>query len=145
MDYCSNMPAVEAKMKLRNYIRECIEPEIVNLAEAEGHQAVFSPPYYSDLQPIELVWARIKNSIGRQYTRGITFQDVKNKLEVEFKNLSTDSGRDSISRILSHVDKVIEKFFDEIRAAEELEATESDSDCNSDESNSSTSTIDLVI
>ncbi len=53
----------------------------MKLAEAEGHQVIFTPPHYSDLQPIELVWAKINNSIAKQYTNDVTFQDVSDKLE----------------------------------------------------------------
>ncbi|KAG9408508.1 hypothetical protein AC1031_022126 [Aphanomyces cochlioides] len=40
---------------------------VVTIAEAAGHEIVFTPPHHSDLQPIELVWANVKGQVGRQY------------------------------------------------------------------------------
>ncbi len=141
--YCSNLTAVEAKTLLRNYIRNNLEHEIIKLAESEGHQVIFTPPHYSELQPIEPSWAKIKKSIARKYTRGFIFQNMRDKLDDKFK----------IYRLLVVVVVFLEfyrmwirllKFMTEIRATEELDATDSGSDYCSNSSNTSLSTIDLV-
>ncbi|KAE8962921.1 hypothetical protein PR001_g29544 [Phytophthora rubi] len=75
--------------KLSRHIVEHVEPEIVSMAKEKGHEVVFTPPHYSDLQPIEYVWANIKGEVGRQYTSNTTFQQVRNRLDRAFENISS--------------------------------------------------------
>ncbi|KAG1709401.1 hypothetical protein DVH05_020057 [Phytophthora capsici] len=35
------------------------------IATAHGHFLLYTPPYHPELQPIELIWARVKNAIAR--------------------------------------------------------------------------------
>ncbi|OAF64323.1 hypothetical protein A3Q56_07956, partial [Intoshia linei] len=44
-----------------------IKPMICEMAEKQKHSVMFTPPYHSDLQPIELIWAIIKGEVSRQY------------------------------------------------------------------------------
>ena len=60
----------DLKEQLRTYINNFIPMEVERLANELGYQVLFTPAYHSDLQPIELVWAVIKGSIGRQYKKG---------------------------------------------------------------------------
>jgi hypothetical protein len=34
--------------------------------DAEGWQLIYTPPYFCECQPIELLWAHVKNYVGRQ-------------------------------------------------------------------------------
>ncbi len=43
--------------------------EIELKAEAQDNQILWTPPRYSDLQPIELVWALEKGRVGRLYEK----------------------------------------------------------------------------
>ena len=54
------------------------------LAEALGHKVLFTPPYHSDLQPIELLWAKLKGNIGRKYKSNTTMTVLKQQLDEEF-------------------------------------------------------------
>ncbi|KAH9094469.1 hypothetical protein LEN26_018316 [Aphanomyces euteiches] len=56
--------------------------------ENRGHDVVFTPPHHSDLQPIELVWAAVKDEIGRQYTTITSFDDVLRRLYTAFDGLT---------------------------------------------------------
>ena len=67
----SNISCLEAKIRMKNWIQNSIELEIIQLADENGHEVLFTPPHHSDLQPIELVWAKIKSSIDRQYSKGV--------------------------------------------------------------------------
>ena len=74
IEYCAehNIPIDPADSesaiwdRLRKYVEENIKPVGVTMAEALGHTAVWYPPHHSDLQPIELVWANIKGTVGQQ-------------------------------------------------------------------------------
>ncbi|ETV69167.1 hypothetical protein H257_15122 [Aphanomyces astaci] len=54
--------------------------EVVSMAPARGYEVVYKPPYHSDLQPIEYVWAYLKGNVGRQYTTDTTMEDVRARL-----------------------------------------------------------------
>jgi hypothetical protein len=69
------------------------------LAEEQGHQVLFTPPYHSDFQPIELVWALIKGNVGHQYNTNATLDIVYNRLMDEFRKLE-ESGQESIQMII---------------------------------------------
>ena len=143
ISYDTSTSAVEAKILLRKWVNDNIEPAIVEAATKFGHQIVFTPPHFSDLQPIELLWARIKGAVGRQYNKYTTLRDVSERLNTQFQVLDTEEGRSAVQAIINHVDTVIEKFQAEIAAEEEAERTETESQY-SDESreNSSVHTVE---
>ncbi len=70
-DHCNKHEEQETKVvswnKLRTHIQANILPVIITMAQDEGHEVVFTPPYYSDLQPIEAIWAVVKEEVGCQY------------------------------------------------------------------------------
>ncbi|KAF0767765.1 hypothetical protein AaE_002834 [Aphanomyces astaci] len=64
-----------------------VEPMIVSMARAHDHDVVFTPPHYSDLQPIEMVWSKVKGDVGVHYTVDTSFADVRSRLDVAFAEL----------------------------------------------------------
>ena len=75
------------------HIDATVRPEIEVLAEAHGHRVLWTPPHYSDLNPIELVWALVKGRVARKHTKGTTMEQVKQRLHAEFSRLSSDTGQ----------------------------------------------------
>jgi transposase len=61
--------------------------DVERIAAEAGHRVLWSPPYHSDLQPIELLWAYIKGRIGRKYNIKTTLKDVKRNLDQEFHDV----------------------------------------------------------
>ena len=102
------MSATEAKI-LRSSVNSNIEPDIVKLAKESVHQAIFTPPHYSNSQLIELLWARIKVAIDWNYTTNITLQDVIDRLSHQNQILDSDKGKDTFCSIINDVDGVIRK------------------------------------
>ncbi|GBG27954.1 Hypothetical Protein FCC1311_041772, partial [Hondaea fermentalgiana] len=100
----------QLKVLLKNWIKEKVLPEVIEAAERAGHRVLFTPPHYSDLQPMELVWAYVKGNIARQYTKNTTLEDVKQRLDAEFIKLEQPSGRDLVKRIIVSRDRVVEDF-----------------------------------
>ena len=82
-------------------------------------ETLYCGPQYSGLQPIELVWARIKSSIARRYKKGTTLQDVRARLVTKFNRLNTDGDAEAISSIIQHFEGAIMKFLQEIREDED--------------------------
>ncbi|RHZ00243.1 hypothetical protein DYB37_011772 [Aphanomyces astaci] len=68
--------------KLQAYIKHNVIPEVVTLARSRGYEVVYTPPYHSDLQPIEYIWAYVKGIVDRQYTTEITMEHVRWLLDI---------------------------------------------------------------
>ena len=60
--------------------------EVLLLGSAKGHRVLFQPPHHSDLQPIELLWAKLKGNIGRKYDSETTMSTLKHRLDKEFED-----------------------------------------------------------
>ena len=129
-----NETVLELKKKLRDYIRNNVEAAITHVAREKGHEVLFTPPHFSDLQPIELVWAHVKGSIARAYTNSTSFQDVRDRLDRQFEMLCTSEGESIITNIIHHVDKILTKLVTESRNRENIlqggSETETESDCD---------------
>lgn len=52
------------RSKLQKRMKEKADPIACRMAQQEAHEAARSPPRYSDLQPIEAVWAIAKGAIS---------------------------------------------------------------------------------
>ncbi len=115
--YDSQMTGPEARCILRKWQQENIDPEIVQIAAEQGRKDTFTPLHCSDLQPIELLWARVKNAVAKEYTKQTTLSDVRHRQEHQFSKLDTDEGREAVLAIINHVDEVIAKFAGEIYAS----------------------------
>ncbi|KAH9087757.1 hypothetical protein LEN26_019822 [Aphanomyces euteiches] len=89
--------------KLKNYLDLNVKPQIETMAAERGHLVAWTPPYHSDLQPIELVWSYIKGKVGRQYTADTKFEDVRRRLDEAFENLSSST----IFNCITHTEKKI--------------------------------------
>ncbi len=95
--------------------------EIELKAEAQGHQILWTPPRYSDLQRIELVWGFVKGRVRRLCKKGTTLSGVRSRLDQEFFNYLRLKRKSLIRSIISSVDKVIHKFESEIEVEERNE------------------------
>ena len=60
------------------------------MAEKRGHKVLILPVHHPELNPIELVWAIVKNECGRLLRNGIKFMEVRDHLESAFSNISPD-------------------------------------------------------
>ena len=136
----TGLSVLQLKAEVRKYIETNVPLEIVRLAEEKGHKVLFTPPYHSDLQPIELVWALVKGNIGRQYAIGTTLEIVNQRLETEFKKLQM-TGQASIERMIESCAKTAARMHDEALDDDgNYESDESDHDEEEEEENSKNST-----
>ena len=78
------------------HIDATVRPEIEVLAEAHGHRVLWTPPHYSDLNPIELVWALVKGRVARQRSKGTTTEQVRQRLHAEFARLGSSTGQQAL-------------------------------------------------
>ena len=56
-------------------------PIVENTALAQGHRVLVLPVHHPELNPIEWVWAIIKNECGRLLRQGVKFSEVRKHLE----------------------------------------------------------------
>lgn len=128
--------------RLQEYIQTNVQPVIVKLAKDAGHEVMFSPPHYSDLQPIETVWAIVKGIVGRQYSVTTTFKDVLIRLQDSFNNLQSHSVQGCIDKANQNLRKLkqhiiaIETMNEKEDDDEECSASDSSSNTLSDDSDS---------
>ena len=124
----NDMLAIQLKKLVQEHIKQHEKYEIVRLAELQGHQVLFTPPYHSDFQPIELLWALIKGNVGRQYDDQTTLDTVYKRLMDEFEDVKTK--HESITGMIEKCAETARKFY------EELEDDDEDDFCCSDSSSS---------
>lgn len=58
-------------------------------SEENGHTLLYTPPYHPELQPIELIWGQVKNSVARDPASNIA--ELKEKLVVLFDSVTSSN------------------------------------------------------
>lgn len=66
-------------------------PLVQKIAEGMGHKVLLLPVHHPELNPIEMVWAIVKNHCGRLLRNGTTFKQVRQSLENAFNNITPDT------------------------------------------------------
>lgn len=112
-EYKLEVPANAPKSVMWAMLKPIVDkmkPVSVDLALSKGHRILFTPPYHSDLQPIELLWAHVKGAVGRQYDEHTTLAKVKERLIAAFNETSSAI----VSKIIDHCVKIECKMRDEV-------------------------------
>jgi len=98
--------------ELRDVVRDHIKSHWSNstvleqLFAREGHQLLWTPPYESWLQPIELVWARIKHEVARQSKRGRKWQETQDQTRKALKNID----KNLCTKLIEHTHKLMDEW-----------------------------------
>ena len=69
----------ELKAELMAYLAahpEMKHTEVAQLLTAHRHELIYTPPYQPGVQPIERLWAYVKNHVASQYKRGRTMPEL---------------------------------------------------------------------
>lgn len=66
-------------------------PLITKLAARHGHQVLILPVHHPELNPIELVWAIVKNECARLLRTGTQFKEVRQHLEAALNGISSST------------------------------------------------------
>ena len=99
MEVDEGKTVLELKVDMKQHIHRNIKMEIVRVEEDKGHEVLFTPPYHSDIQTIEMVWALVKGNVGRQYSTSTTLDIVFTRLMKEFDVLGR-TGNDVIAKMI---------------------------------------------
>lgn len=84
-----------------------------------GHTIIYTPPYHPELQPIELIWGQLKNSIASAPARNIA------ELEAKLEHAKLALPKRSWTNKYRHVQKVEDKYLDAVDT-EEIAGLEED-------------------
>ena len=87
-----------------------VKPVVVNMVEEAGYTAMWSPPHYYELYPIELVWANFKGAVGRQYNTNTTLVDVNSRFNSAFATLDTET----VAGCIKKANNILEELLDHI-------------------------------
>ena len=87
---------------------------IDEIAKAQGHEVVRTPPYHPELQPIEICWGVLKNEIARHCD--FTMKNLLTQLELAFEKVTSHT----CSEIIKKVKKIEDKFWSDDVTLEEL-------------------------
>jgi transposase len=134
------LPVLLLRAKVKEYIEKNEVSAVIKLAREKFQKILFTPPYHSDLQPIELLWAKIKGNVARLYSNGRTIEELKEQLDAEFKSASlpTDKASASIQGMIDATAAIAKKFWDDIpREDEDDDPQDPDDESSASESDSS--------
>ena len=97
------------------------------IAQSYNHYVLYTPPYHPELQPIEIIWANLKNKIA--YSPALNMQNLQYKINKYHLEISSKTWIGCWNKA-----KQYEKYYSTIS---EEEIFDSDNDCVIDDSESS--------
>ncbi|MCP4355032.1 MAG: hypothetical protein GY793_05255 [Proteobacteria bacterium] len=66
-------------------------PFVQKIAEKKGHKVLLLPVHHPELNPIETIWAIVKNECGKLLRQGIRFKEVRMHLEKAFSHITAET------------------------------------------------------
>lgn len=79
-----------------------VAPTVETIAAEYGHKVLYTPPYHSDLQPIEIVWAVVKQKVAAGYHINRTMEEVLAALDAAFATLKPTTVYGCYKRAVRH-------------------------------------------
>ena len=98
------------KRKLIDTLEQNIDrtPLVQKEANKNGHQVLILPVHHPELNPIELIWALVKNKCAKKLRNGMSFKDVLANLKEEFKKIT----KENCQNVYNHVKKKENEFWE---------------------------------
>jgi hypothetical protein len=79
---------------------------VAQLMKEEGHELLYTPPYESWLQPIELVWAQVKLKVAQQAKVGRKWQETAEQTRTALREMT----REACSDIIRHTENMMDQW-----------------------------------
>jgi hypothetical protein len=95
--------AVKEHLKAHPEINITVPQQLMSDA---GYELIYTPPYVSELQPIELIWAYTKGLVARQSTRTRSVDTTTVQMRVAMASVSAQL----CQKVITHCHKWIEQF-----------------------------------
>ena len=110
-----------------------VQYRVDELAEAQGFEVLRLPPYHCDLNPIELVWARMKNRVAR-FNTTFKLADVRKLTEDSVRVITAADWQE----VIKHTGEVVANYWevDRVQDDDEQLLIEFDEDESDDEDES---------
>jgi len=96
---------------LKAQLIDCVDavldktPVVQKIAEQNGHHVLFLPVHHPELNPIETIWAIVKNACGKLIRQGIQFQEVRQHLETAFTAITSQTCQGLYEKIQAQEDE----------------------------------------
>jgi hypothetical protein len=74
--------------------------------KAKGHELLYTPPYESWMQPIELVWAQVKKEVAMQSHRERKYQETAQQTRTALRNVTAER----CASLVSHTERLMETW-----------------------------------
>jgi hypothetical protein len=91
-DYVKSHPAINTTL-------------VHQLMDQHKYKLLYTPPYELWLQPIELVWARVKHSVAMQSRTGRTWQETAAQTKTALHSITAEDCTD----IIGHTHKLMDE------------------------------------
>ncbi|OQR80747.1 hypothetical protein ACHHYP_17246 [Achlya hypogyna] len=82
-----------------------------------GHEVLYTPPYHPELQPIEVVWACVKNRIGRDPARNM--DELGSKLVASLDLVDNATWLGALDKVKRFEDQYLETADSELMAEDD--------------------------
>jgi len=79
---------------------------VAQLMKEKGHELVYTPPYESWLQPIELVWAQVKLKVAQQARVGRKWQETAEQTRTALREMTPEACSD----IIRHTENMMDEW-----------------------------------
>jgi DDE superfamily endonuclease len=99
----------EKKAAVSHYLREnpgTSTTQTEDVMNNSGYDILWTPPYTPSLQPIELLWAKVKGEVARQWRSGRTIKQCREQVESAFERVSPEV----CSSLVGHVHRWISEW-----------------------------------
>jgi transposase len=107
------LSVVQMKHSIKEYIVKNVPMEIVRLANEQGHQVLFIPPYHNDLQPIQVLWSQMIGNIGYKCTTHTTIEQVQQYLDGQLDDVLKKYIDKRMDGILMQCNDIAKVLYDE--------------------------------
>jgi hypothetical protein len=84
------------------------KPMVEVFAEEKGQKLLFLPVHHPELNPIEFIWANVKNYCGTVFSNSTRFKEQRQHLEESFKK---DITPEYCTKVYEHVQKIDERYW----------------------------------
>ena len=79
---------------------------VQQLMSEKKHELFYTPPYESWLQPIELIWARVKHTVAMQSSRSRKYQQTQEQTRAALSGITAEL----CSKLILHTEKLMSQW-----------------------------------
>ena len=81
---------------------------IQQIMQSKKYELLFTPPYESWIQPIELIWARVKHQVATQSKVGRKWQETTDQMKVALSNVTGSL----CNSIIGHTERLMDEWLE---------------------------------